>query len=102
MVEVLDLGGVRLHIADEGPRDAPAVVFANSLGTDLRLWDAILPHLPTGLRIVRADKRGHGLSQTTGAISIEDLADDVAGIIAALDLQTVSYTHLTLPTKRIV
>jgi 3-oxoadipate enol-lactonase len=54
--------GVRLHYLDEGPRDGPSVVFSNSLGTDLRLWDPILPHLPQGLRILRYDKRGHGLS----------------------------------------
>ncbi|MFV0299961.1 MAG: 3-oxoadipate enol-lactonase [Paracoccus sp. (in: a-proteobacteria)] len=96
MVEVLDLGHVRLHVADEGPRDAPAVIFANSLGTDFRLWDAVLPHLPPGLRIVRADKRGHGLSQTTGAVGIDDLADDVAGIIAALDLDRPVYVGLSI------
>lgn len=96
MVEVLDLGHVRLHVADEGPRDAPAVIFANSLGTDFRLWDAVLPHLPPGLRIVRADKRGHGLSQTTGAVGIDDLADDVAGIIAALGLDRPVYVGLSI------
>lgn len=96
MVDVLDLGHVRLHIADEGPRDAPALVFANSLGTDLRLWDAMLPHLPKGLRIVRADKRGHGLSQTTGPIGIDDLADDVAAIIDRLGLDHPVYVGLSI------
>lgn len=96
MVEVLDLGPVRLHVADEGPRDAPAVIFANSLGTDFRLWDAILPHLPPGLRIVRADKRGHGLSETTGPVTVDDLADDVAGIIAALELDRPVYVGLSI------
>ncbi|AUH33640.1 3-oxoadipate enol-lactonase [Paracoccus tegillarcae] len=96
MVDVLDLGHVRLHIADEGPRDAPAVVFANSLGTDLRLWDAMLPHLPKGLRVIRADKRGHGLSQTTGAISIEDLADDVAAMMDALGVARPVFVGLSI------
>ncbi len=57
-----DLGDVRLHTRIDGPEDGAPVVFANSLGTDLRLWDPILPHLPQGLRILRFDKRGHGLS----------------------------------------
>ncbi|TRW99435.1 3-oxoadipate enol-lactonase [Paracoccus sp. M683] len=96
MVDVLDLGHVRLHIADEGPRNAPAVVFANSLGTDFRLWDAMLPHLPAGLRLVRADKRGHGLSQTTGAIGIDDLADDVAATMAALGLERPVFVGLSI------
>ncbi|WP_299402933.1 3-oxoadipate enol-lactonase [uncultured Roseobacter sp.] len=61
-MKLLDLGDVRLHYRVDGPDDGPPVVFANSLGTDLRLWDPILPHLPGGLRIIRFDKRGHGLS----------------------------------------
>jgi 3-oxoadipate enol-lactonase len=59
-MRLADLGDIRLHHADEG--DGPAVVFANSLGTDLRLWDRVLPLLPAGLRVIRYDMRGHGLS----------------------------------------
>lgn len=61
-MKVLDLGDVRLHYRVDGPADGPPVVFANSLGTDMRLWDPILPLLPKGLRLIRFDKRGHGLS----------------------------------------
>lgn len=57
-----DLGDVKLHYRIDGPDDGIPVVFANSLGTDLRLWDPLLPLLPAGLRILRYDKRGHGLS----------------------------------------
>jgi 3-oxoadipate enol-lactonase len=56
------INDILLHIADEGPRDGLPMVFGNSLGTDLRVWDALLPRLPAGLRIVRYDMRGHGLS----------------------------------------
>ncbi len=85
-MDSLDLGDVVLHYADTGPRDGPVVVFANSLGTDFRLWDQILPHLPAGLRILRYDKRGHGLSScppapyTMGALirDAERLLDTLA------------------------
>lgn len=96
MVDALDLGHLRLHVADEGPRDAPAVIFANSLGTDLRLWDAVLPHLPQGLRIIRVDKRGHGLSPCTGAVSIDDLADDVVAIMDALQVRNPVFVGLSI------
>ena len=59
---IADLGDVRLHYRVDGPEDGAPVVFANSLGTDMRLWDPILPLLPEGLRLIRYDKRGHGLS----------------------------------------
>lgn len=61
-MHMADLGGHRLHYRIDGPDDGVPVVFANSLGTDLTLWDPILPHLPKSLRILRFDKRGHGNS----------------------------------------
>lgn len=66
-MKLADFGDVRLHYRIDGPDDGVPVVFANSLGTDLRLWDPILPLLPEGLRILRYDKRGHGLSSCTPA-----------------------------------
>ena len=73
-----DLGDVRLHYRIDGPEDGAPVVFANSLGTDMRLWDPILPLLPAGLRILRYDKRGHGLSTCpTGPYSMGALVTDV-------------------------
>lgn len=61
-MDVVSFEDVALHVQVEGPVDGPAVVFGNSLGTDLRLWDGVVALLPPGLRIVRYDKRGHGLS----------------------------------------
>ncbi|MDO5612692.1 MAG: 3-oxoadipate enol-lactonase [Paracoccus sp. (in: a-proteobacteria)] len=91
------INGVDLHYADDGPQGAPALVFANSLGTDLRLWDALIPHLPAGLRLVRYDKRGHGLSEETpGPYSIDLLADDAAGLIAHLGLVRPVFVGLSI------
>ena len=58
-----DLDGLRLHYRIDGDPDGAPVVFSNSLGTDLRLWDKVIARLPqTGLRYIRYDMRGHGLS----------------------------------------
>lgn len=51
-----------LHYRLDGPEQGPVLVFSNSLGTDLRVWDPLLPHLSSGWRFLRYDKRGHGLS----------------------------------------
>ncbi len=61
-MDVLSFEDVALHVEARGPVDGPPVVFANSLGTDFRLWDGVVAHLPKGLRVIRYDKRGHGLS----------------------------------------
>ena len=57
-----DLGDVALHWREDGEPAGRPVVFANSLGTDLRIWDAVVALLPAGLRVIRYDMRGHGLS----------------------------------------
>jgi 3-oxoadipate enol-lactonase len=61
-MQIATLGDIHVHYRDDGPADGPAVVFANSLGTDLRLWDKVMPLLPPHLRLIRYDKRGHGLT----------------------------------------
>ncbi len=66
-MDILELGDVTLHVQAQGPLDGPPVVFANSLGTDFRLWDQVIARLPAGLRIIRYDKRGHGLSSAPPA-----------------------------------
>lgn len=85
-----------MHFVDEGPRDGVPVVFANSLGTDYRLWDPLIPLLPAGLRIIRYDKRGHGLSDLSGEVTIEALAEDAAALIEALDLGPVVFVGLSI------
>lgn len=72
-----------LHVQCSGPAGAPAVVFANSLGTDLRLWDAVLPLLPAQFRYIRYDKRGHGLSDVDADSC--DIADHISDAIALIE-----------------
>jgi 3-oxoadipate enol-lactonase len=36
-----NVGGAVVHYADEGRREARAIVFVNSLGTDFRIWDDV-------------------------------------------------------------
>ncbi len=57
-----ELQGTGIFWREDGEPDGAPLVFANSLGTDYRLWDGVLSHLPPGFRIIRYDKRGHGLS----------------------------------------
>jgi 3-oxoadipate enol-lactonase len=61
-LKIATLGEVQIHWREDGDPGGAPVLFANSLGTDLRLWDAVVPLLPPGLRLIRYDKRGHGLS----------------------------------------
>jgi 3-oxoadipate enol-lactonase len=81
-VEIAVVGGLRMHFADTGPRDAAPVVFLNPLGTDLRLWDRLLPLMPPGLRLVRMDTRGHGLTEApAGAYAMGQLVGDAERLL---------------------
>ncbi|GAA3867589.1 3-oxoadipate enol-lactonase [Celeribacter arenosi] len=90
-------GDIALHFADDGPRDAPAVVFAHALGTDLTLWDAMIAHLPEGLRLVRLDMRGHGGSDAPPApYSMGQLVSDAEAVLDALGLRDVVFVGISI------
>lgn len=61
--------------------EAPTLVFGNSLGTDLRVWDRVVARLPESWGLLRSDKRGHGLSAASETLSIETLTDDVETLL---------------------
>ena len=54
------LGDIVVHHRQTGPANAPLLVFVNSLGTDLRVWDDLLSRFADQFSCVRYDKRGPG------------------------------------------
>ena len=81
-----------------GPAAAPIVVLANSLGTNVHVWDAQLPALSATHRVLRYDMRGHGLTtaEPRDTPSIADFAADVAGLLDALELRAVTFVGLSI------
>jgi 3-oxoadipate enol-lactonase len=97
MMQIFDAGDVRLHYRVDGPADGAPVVFANSLGTDLRLWDPIMPLLPKGLRIIRYDKRGHGLSSVPSSpYKMGSLVSDCERLLDHLEVQNCVFVGLSI------
>jgi len=81
-MDAVTLNNVTLHYRTDGPDEGPALVFSNSLGTDFRIWDQVLGLLPAGLRVIRYDKRGHGLSDLPeGEWGMAGHVVDVAGLM---------------------
>jgi 3-oxoadipate enol-lactonase/4-carboxymuconolactone decarboxylase len=76
----------------EGPAAAPALLLINSLGSDLSLWDPIMPELLRHFRVIRYDQRGHGASVVPPApYEVSDLAGDA---LALLDRLGVERAHV--------
>jgi 3-oxoadipate enol-lactonase len=89
-------GGVK-HYLDEGPQNAPCLVFINSLGTDFRIWNDLVQPLIKRYRVIRYDKRGHGLSQLpTRAASMADFATDLSALLDLLDIKQATIVGLSI------
>jgi len=83
------INNLTLHYRIEGDARNPPLVFINSLGTDLRLWDEVAAKFVDRYRLIHYDKRGHGLSDApTGPYSIRDYAHDLAGLLDHLKVET--------------
>lgn len=96
-MQIARVNGIKVHYCDEGPKGGLPVVFSNSLGTDFRVWDALLPHLPSGLRVIRYDKRGHGLTEAPDApYFMDDLVQDAAALMDFLEVKNALFVGLSI------
>ena len=96
-MQICDIGDINLHYREDGDPNGAPIVFANSLGTDLRLWDKVVPLLPRGLRIIRYDLRGHGLSDATPApYSMGTLIRDAERLLDALNVKNCVFVGLSI------
>ncbi len=88
--------GVETHYELTGPKDAPVVTLSNSLMSNLSMWDRQMAALK-GYRVLRYDTRGHGGSEAVaGAYSFGMLADDVCGLLDALEIETTHFVGLSM------
>ena len=96
-MQTLSTNGEHIHFLQEGPSHLPVMVFSNSLGTDMRVWDPLLPLLKHQFQFLRYDKRGHGLSTISGdTSSIQDHIDDLINLLDHLALKEVILVGLSV------
>ncbi|MBU1605548.1 MAG: alpha/beta hydrolase [Alphaproteobacteria bacterium] len=86
-VELAD--GSTVHLRDEGPRDAPAIVLLHGSNADLHTWQSWAEDLRGDYRVIRFDQRGHGLtgSALDGDYAREAFVADVDRVTDALGLE---------------
>src|SRR5271156_2837351 len=93
----VEKNGDKIHYALTGATNAPVIVFSNSLGANLSMWDPQLPEIEKTFRILRYDTRGLGQSSATpGPYSIEQLARDVLALLDALKIQRANFCGLSM------
>jgi 3-oxoadipate enol-lactonase len=91
-------GDVRLHLTDEGPRDAGTpLVLLCSLGSTVDMWAPQREALATERRVITVDTRGHGGSPVPdGPYTVEELADDVLETLDDLGVDRADVAGVSL------
>jgi 3-oxoadipate enol-lactonase len=85
------------HHVVAGPTDAPPLVLSSSLGTTLAMWDVQLEALAERFRVIRYDRRGHGVSPVPpGPYTVADLGGDVLDLLDALEVERASFCGLSI------
>jgi 3-oxoadipate enol-lactonase len=93
----IEAHGARLRYRLEGKSGAPIIVFSNSLGTSLSMWDPQVAALRDDFRILRYDTRGHGLSSVPAApYTQQQLGRDVLALMDALEIRYANFCGLSM------
>jgi 3-oxoadipate enol-lactonase len=88
---------VPLHHVAQGPADAPVLLLGNALGTDITVWDGVVPRLRDRFRVVRFDLRGQGGSPVPhGAYDIAELGEDVVALLDGLEVERAAFCGVSL------
>jgi 3-oxoadipate enol-lactonase len=91
------VNGIVLHYAVSGSEAPPPLVFINSLGTSLGIWDEVAEKLAGRYRIVRYDKRGHGLSEAPPPpYALTDHVADLVGLLDHLKIDRAAVVGLSV------
>jgi 3-oxoadipate enol-lactonase len=85
------------HYQIDGRRGKPWLMFSNSLGTDLCMWDAQVEFFKHDFRILRYDTRGHGGSPTQSwPTTLAALGHDVLSLLDELNIDKVHFCGLSM------
>ena len=93
----VEANGIRFHCRVDGRKDAPWLVFSNSLATNLSLWDGQISMLENSFHILRYDQRGHGRTEVPSEpCTFERLTDDVVALFDALSIRQATFVGVSM------
>ena len=93
----LEVNDWQCHYQLEGDPTRPVLVLLHPIGSDLSLWDKVVPELTQRFCILRYDLRGHGASGTpTGPYSLDMLVADLAHVTQSLRLASMHLCGISL------
>lgn len=92
-----ELNGVTLNYQAFGDAANPALVFSNSLGTQLNMWQSQVEFFKEDFYVICYDTRGHGASSTpTGPYTVAQLGQDVINLLDHLKVEKAVFCGLSM------
>jgi 3-oxoadipate enol-lactonase len=79
----LETNGVVLRYELSGTGRVPLLLI-HELGGSLEFWDPVLPACQQAFRVLRYDLRGFGMSEKVKTLRLDDLLDDIVGLLHGL------------------
>ncbi|MEA5460988.1 3-oxoadipate enol-lactonase [Arcicella sp. LKC2W] len=83
----------------QGTPNSPVLIFSNSLGSEMMMWDEVIPYLLPYFRVLQYDTRGHGGSVEHGVDSpytIALLGQDVIDLLDQLNISEAYFCGLSM------
>ena len=88
---------VNLYYQTAGDSRNPAIIFANSLGTQLSMWQPQIDALSKHYYVINYDTRGHGQSdKPQGPYSLTRLGQDVLCVLGALGIKNANFCGISM------
>lgn len=87
---LLPLDDGEIHVRQEGPREAPALVLIHGTAASLRSWDPMVPLLTESHRVIRIDLLGCGRSAAPhgAGYTVDDQARRVGEVMERLGVRS--------------
>jgi 3-oxoadipate enol-lactonase len=91
------IGNIEFNYEIHGSAGLPWLTLSHSLACSLHMWDPQIAALSDRYRILAYDTRGHGLTTPVpGPYDFEMLAEDVRGLLDALDIRRTHFAGLSM------
>jgi len=91
------VNGIDAYYEIHGKEGAPWLTLSHSLACSVRMWDEQIASFKDRYRILAYDSRGHGQTEApSGAYTLEQLADDLKGLLDHLKIAKTHYCGLSM------
>jgi 3-oxoadipate enol-lactonase len=94
---IIEIEAAAFNVTCDGDPGAPALLVANSLSSDLSMWDDQVPAWAERFYVIRYDGRGHGQSAVTPApYTMDRLGRDAVAVLDALGVARAHFCGLSM------